>query len=120
MGPGGMELTVLLLALLPTTAQAQAGVDTLPALNWPVPREWLNVQTGCPTAVADPPPTATAATTTVLRAVGDGATDDTVAIQACFDLVNNDTNQVSVYIPAGSYKITSKRHKTIPPSCTAT
>ena len=77
------------------------GIDTLPALNWPVvPREWLNVKLGCPPSQAAP------AAAAILRATGDGVADDTAAIQACFDLVNNETKQLSVYIPAGTYKIT--------------
>ena len=29
---------------LVSLVSAQDGVDKLPVLNWPVPREWLNVQ----------------------------------------------------------------------------
>ena len=88
---------------------AAAGVGTLPALNWPVPREWLNVKTGCPPAAersgGDGGP-ATAAAATRAAAAGDGVADDTAAIQACLDLVSNETEQLSVYIPAGTYRIT--------------
>ncbi len=41
-----------------------------------------------------------------LGAVGDGVVDDTAAIQACFDLVSNETKQYTVYLPAGTYKVT--------------
>jgi len=37
-------------------------------------------------------------------AVGDGVADDTTAIQACINYCN--TNGLTVYLPAGSYKIT--------------
>jgi hypothetical protein len=85
-----------------TDDTVQTGKDTLPVLNWPVPREWLNVRTGCPTAT-----TAAAGAAGAAGAIGDGAADDTAAIQACFDLVSNETQQHSVYLPAGNYKITS-------------
>jgi hypothetical protein len=83
-------------------ARAQAGVDTLPVLNWPVPREWLNVKDGCGGGGRGAATGAAAA-----AAVGDGVADDTAAIQACFDTVSNETDTVSVYLPAGTYKVTS-------------
>ena len=79
----------------PTATQPEqpAAVDMLPILNWPVPREWLNVKAGCGSGL-------------VGAAVGDGIADDTAAIQSCFDLVNNETEHFTVYLPAGTYKIT--------------
>jgi hypothetical protein len=76
-------------------------LDTLPTLQWPVPREWLNVKTGCSSAVG-------ASATAAVGAVGDGTADDTAAIQACFDMVSNESQHLSVYIPAGTYKVTSE------------
>jgi hypothetical protein len=105
-----MPRTVLLLLLLPSFVRAQDGVDKLPVLNWPVPREWLNVKDGCGGSAS----TTTIASATTqqqqqrpLAAVGDGLADDTAAIQACFDQVSNETKKFSVYIPAGTYKVTS-------------
>lgn len=40
-------------------------------------------------------------------AVGDGATDDTAAIQAAINAVNNGTYSGAVFFPAGVYKITN-------------
>ena len=59
---------------LVSLVSAQDGVDKLPVLNWPVPREWLNVQAGCGRATSTSSGTAAAA-------VGDGVADDTAAIQ---------------------------------------
>eukprot|EP01048_Picozoa_sp_COSAG05_P014945 COSAG05_NODE_1745_length_4157_cov_2.148842_2_plen_1109_part_00 len=69
---------ILLLAALaaPRARQAQPGVDRLPVLNWPVPREWLNVQDGCAAAVA-----VANHGSAVAAAVGNGVADDTVAIR---------------------------------------
>jgi len=71
-------------------------VDTLPTLHWPKPppSDWLNVATGCGDGIA--------------AAVGDGIADDTGAIQACFDLINNESSaHHAVYLPAGTYRITA-------------
>jgi hypothetical protein len=40
-------------------------------------------------------------------AVGDGVTDDTVAIQTLIDVLSTSTNGGTVLLPAGAYKITS-------------
>eukprot|EP01052_Picozoa_sp_SAG31_P043097 SAG31_NODE_7073_length_1796_cov_1.256924_1_plen_478_part_00 len=71
-------------------------IDTLPILKWfggtkALPSDWLDVKKGC----GDTNP-----------AVGDGAQDDTAAIQACFDLVSNETKLSTVYLPAGNFKVT--------------
>ena len=91
-----MVLWLLLLSALPAclVSGVPQEVDTLPVLNWAVPKEWLNVKKGCRGH-------------NELRAVGDGVADDTLAIQACLDLVSNETQQYSVYFPAGTYRITS-------------
>ena len=97
---------LLLAALVAPRVQAQpAGVDKLPVLNWPVPREWLNVQDGCASATTTA--AASFANNGAVAAVGDGVADDTAAIQACFDQVSNETGKFSVYFPAGTYKVTS-------------
>jgi hypothetical protein len=97
------------LALLALAHAVQAGlvsstneVDVLPTLAWPSPpKDWLNVQTsGACGGVSHMSGGGLAA------ARGDGLADDTAAIQRCFDLVNNKTEQVTVYLPAGTYKIT--------------
>ena len=93
-------MLVLVLALaLGFANAARAGaddtVDELPTLAWPspVPKDWLNVQTS-------------GACGSLLTARGDGQSDDTAAIQRCFDKVSNETQQYTVYLPAGTYKIT--------------
>ena len=95
---------VLLVLLAPSPRPLRASVDTLPVLNWPVPRDWLNVKDGCSAATNA---TASAAAGAAAGAAGDGMADDTASIQACFDLVSNETDKYSVYLPAGTYKITS-------------
>ena len=103
--PRGVAFLLIALNLqaplaLVSLVSAQDGVDKLPVLNWPVPREWLNVQAGCGRATSTSSGTAAAA-------VGDGVADDTAAIQACFDQVSNETDKFSVYFPAGTYKVSS-------------
>ena len=73
---------LIALSLAPLELVAQEGVDKLPVLNWPVPREWLNVKAGCGGG---------GVSSTMAAAVGDGVVDDTAAIQACFDQVSNET-----------------------------
>lgn len=101
----GFVLTVALAILILTdAAQTNADdgtVDSLPTLAWPlpIPKDWLNVQTsgscdGDLTADVNVP------------ARGDGQSDDTAAIQRCFDKVSNETQLYTVYLPAGTYKIT--------------
>ena len=77
-------------------ALAMGPAPTVPTLTWPKPppSDWLDVSSGCaPARVA---------------AVGDGSADDTASIQACFDLINNESSKhTAVYMPAGNYTITS-------------
>ena len=87
-------------------AATTAGVDTLPTLDWfggDIPADWLNVKTGCSATGGG-----TAAAAAGVAAAGDGVADDTRAIQACFDRVSNETRggSLTVYIPAGTYRIT--------------
>ena len=104
----------------PVPPSPPGAVDKLPTLNWPVPKDWLNVRTGCTdsSSPTDAVP---------LVAVGDGVADDTAAIQTCFDVVSSTaahpengnphgggagwpraSNATTVYFPAGVYKITSE------------
>ncbi len=104
----------------PPPPSPPGAADILPTLNWPVPKDWLNVRTGC--ADANSPTDAVR-----LRAVGNGVTDDTLAIQTCFDAISSTaahpnngiphggpsggpraSNATTVYFPAGVYKITSE------------
>lgn len=78
----GLLLLPLLSSCAATTGHAAA---QLPALNWTERSDWLNVKKG-----ATP-------------AVGDGVADDTDAIQKTLDKI---TDGVTVYIPAGTYRIT--------------
>eukprot|EP00040_Diaphanoeca_grandis_P030532 m.180568 g.180568 ORF g.180568 m.180568 type:complete len:835 (+) comp32026_c0_seq2:65-2569(+) len=73
------------------------GVDTIPNLQWPKPHpsDWIDVTKGCGSGAP---------------AKGDGKTDATAAIQACFDVISNHRSQHSgnstVFIPSGTYLIT--------------
>ncbi len=78
----------------PCLAQATTGpsIPELPELNWVQRSDWLNVKT-------DVTP----------RAVGDGVADDTAALQAAFDQVRQPDGAFStVYLPPGTYRITSE------------
>ena len=50
-------------------------------------------------------------------AVGDGVTDDTAAIQACINAVEASTYGGVVYLPTGTYKVTSNLTVTWPKLC---
>ncbi len=60
----------------------------LPVLAWQQRSDWLNVKT-------------------MFGAVGNGVADDTAAIQAALNLNNNSYNPRAVYLPPGTYRITS-------------
>eukprot|EP01051_Picozoa_sp_SAG22_P012943 SAG22_NODE_1396_length_4509_cov_15.427211_5_plen_266_part_01 len=88
---------------LPPPAAAVAApsppVAKLPVLNWPGARsDWLDVSSGdCGGGH---------------KAVGDGKADDTAAIQACLDMLNYESANatrlhVTVYLPPGTYRITT-------------
>ena len=68
---------------------ASPAVAVQPTLNWMPRSDWRNVKTGCNGTAG---------------AAGDGQQDDTAAIQAC---LNNMTNGDTLYLPPGTYKITS-------------
>ncbi|MGO9204273.1 MAG: glycosyl hydrolase family 28-related protein [Limisphaerales bacterium] len=62
----------------------------LPELNWEPRSDWINLRTG-------PSP----------QAIGDGAADDTAALQAALDrLSDNPGEPNTVYLPPGTYRIT--------------
>ena len=71
---------------------ASAAVPSLPTLTQ-IPRsDWLNVRGGCGTGP---------------KATGDGNTDDTLALQACFASIGNgSTTWHTIFLPAGRYVIT--------------
>ena len=58
----------------------------IPSLSWQQRSDWINVKTNIPAAV------------------GDGITDDTAALQAA---LNSSTVGKTIYLPPGTYKITS-------------
>ena len=76
-----MPLTSLLMLL---SYGVLADEPTLPVLNWEPRSDWVNVKEH--------------------GAVGDGTADDTAAIQAVLDQVVDGT---TVYLPPGTYRITS-------------
>lgn len=87
-------LPAIALAVFQLAAAHRAPASTaplLPALNWQQRSDWINVKTGVQPA-----------------AVGDGVHDDTTAIQAALNRL--DDNYVSrvktVYFPPGTYRIT--------------
>lgn len=103
-GPLAAAITLIAMRALPrslSTLAPEAGV--LPALDWfggDIPQDWLDVKAGCSSASSPYYHSSTAA-------VGDGVADDTAAIQACFDMVSNETKKYTVYLPEGSYKVTA-------------
>ena len=89
-----MGLHLLCVCSLLGISSSNVADPVLPVLNYPeVPREWLSVKAGC--------------TSSTLKAKGDGVADDTAAIQACLDRINNESSAYAVYFPAGTYKVTS-------------
>jgi len=76
MKTGFLALTIVLLG----TWSHAAG--TLPVLDWQPGSDWINVQ--------------------YFGATGDGATDDTAALNRVFAKLGND---MTVYLPAGRYVI---------------
>lgn len=68
-----------------------AAEPLLPSLNWQKRAEWVSVKTD-----VSPP------------AVGDGIHDDTASLQAALDSLRNTPNGLRcVFLPAGTYRITS-------------
>jgi hypothetical protein len=64
--------------------------SAFPELNWEPRSDWINVRTG-------PAP----------QAVGDGAADDTAALQAALDQLSaNPGEPNTIYLPPGTYRIT--------------
>jgi autotransporter-associated beta strand protein len=83
------------------TAEQAATYPELPELNWQKRSDWLDV-TALPASVNGG-----------RSAVGDGIADDTAAIlAACNEVRKSNGRWSTVYLPAGSYKITSTIHPT--------
>ena len=75
----------LLLGALPLSASSPLPIPELPILAWPSHPDWLDVKK--------------------MGAAGDGKTDDTAAIQSALSLQQT-TNNLTVFFPAGTYLIT--------------
>ena len=67
-----------------------AGAADIPKLDWQERSDWINVRTD-----VDP------------QAKGDGKNDDTAAVQAAIDQVAKGDSGSTVYLPAGTYRITA-------------
>jgi len=102
-GPTGILCGVLMLPFLTALpacsasaamAPAASRAADIPALNWQPRSDWVNVQTG-----VEP------------KAKGDGLADDTPALQAALGAVKTGT---TVYLPAGTYRITQTLNLTGP------
>ena len=74
--------------------QSHIAVPALPHLAQPIRSDWLNVKLGCVNGT---------------KAKGDGETDDTAALQACFDALSAATHKKptgsTVYLPPGRYVV---------------
>ena len=67
-------------------------IPPLPRLNWEERSDWINVKTK-------------------FGAVGDGVADDTAALQAALDSLKDGYNTPNtIYLPAGTYRITRTLH----------
>lgn len=85
-------LVVLAAAATAIVGRPSKGVPHLPVLNQ-IPRsDWLNAKEGCNTSQ-------------LVKAKGDGKTDDTFALQLCFDAMSASKPNSTVYIPPGNYVI---------------
>ena len=92
--PAHGVLALLLMAHLPTMLTAETSgpstVPDLPTLAHTARSDWMSVTDGC----AGGP-----------KAVGDGKTDDTAALQACFAAIGNMSKLHTVYLPKGVYVV---------------
>lgn len=72
---------------------ARAAEPASPVLDWQARSDWLNVKTSPRLTV---------------KAVGDGITDDTDALQAAFNFmaISAPSRATGVYLPPGTYRIT--------------
>ena len=78
-----MKLKLVLLVLAASVSAAAETFDRLPVFDWDPGSDWIDVKS--------------------FGAKGDGRTDDTAALQAAFDRLDNG---VVIYLPAGTYRIT--------------
>jgi hypothetical protein len=85
---GALTAVVSASALFAFTPPALAQID-IPSLTWTQRSDWLNVKSA------------------PYNAKGDGVTDDTAAIQAALmEATKPSASKLTVYLPAGTYKIT--------------
>ena len=88
------------LSVAANATQLTGRAPKLPVLHQILRSDWLNVKQGC---------VLNGSTSTPIKAKGDGKTDDTDAIQACFTgLSSNTTLNIghTVYFPSGNYIVT--------------
>lgn len=94
-----LSVFAALAALVTIAASARAAVDIGP-MTWTQRSDWINVKS-CHALTGGP------------NAAGNGVTDDTAAIQAVFNYLQNHSQDgpapryMTVYFPAGTYKISS-------------
>lgn len=81
-----MRAILIIFAVLLTISAALAAAPDIPRLNWQERSDWINVKTEV-----------------TPKAVGDGVTDDTVAIQTALDTGGDGK---AIYLPPGAYRIT--------------
>ncbi|MFA6294607.1 MAG: glycosyl hydrolase family 28-related protein, partial [Victivallales bacterium] len=92
--PGGLDQVFAQESKAPEKGAVKKSVETLqvPSLNWEKRSDWLNVKDA--------------------GAVGDGAADDTAAIQAMLDRLSDSNDMLknarcrNIYFPPGRYRIT--------------
>ncbi len=83
-------LIILFFTILYSVSQAQS--VTIAPMSCTERSDWINVKTD---------------SSLTTHAVGDGTTDDTAAIQEALDLASASSSRMTVYFPAGTYKISS-------------
>jgi hypothetical protein len=93
-----LKALLFLFVLLPLSSGWTRGAVDIGPMSWTPRADWINVKN----------PSAIPAFAGYKSAVGDGVADDTAAIQAIFKYIekNNNGAYLTVYFPAGTYKIT--------------